>query len=158
VVRAISLAGFLFAFWLALSGHYTPGLIAAGAGSAIFCVWVARRMRVLDSEGHPLHLLPGAVTYFPWLIWEIVKSAWAVSKIILSPGLPVSPTMTVVKASQRTSLGVATYANSITLTPGTITVGVSGNDLTVHALVREGADDLEAGGMDARVTQFEGAA
>jgi multicomponent Na+:H+ antiporter subunit E len=158
VVRAISLAGFLFAFWLALSGHYTPGLIAAGAGSAIFCVWVARRMRVLDPEGHPFHLLPGAVTYFPWLIWEIAKSAWAVSKIILHPALPVSPTMTVVKASQRTSLGVATYANSITLTPGTITVGVSGNDLTVHALVREGADDLEAGGMDARVTQFEGAA
>jgi multicomponent Na+:H+ antiporter subunit E len=64
--------------------------------------------------------------------------------------------MTVVKAGQRTSLGIATYANSITLTPGTITVGVSGNDLTVHALVREGADDLEAGGMDARVTRFEG--
>jgi multicomponent Na+:H+ antiporter subunit E len=66
--------------------------------------------------------------------------------------------MTVVRTSQKTPAGVATYANSITLTPGTITVEVSGNDLIVHALVRDGADDLEAGGMDRRVSQFEGAA
>jgi multicomponent Na+:H+ antiporter subunit E len=158
LLRAISLAGFLFAFWLALSGHYTPMLVTAGLACSVLCVWVARRMRLLDPEGHPLHLLPGAVTYFPWLTWEIVKSAWSVSRIILHPKLPISPTMTVVKAGQRTSLGVATYANSITLTPGTITVGVSGNDLTVHALTREGALDLEGGGMDARVTRFEGAA
>jgi multicomponent Na+:H+ antiporter subunit E len=64
--------------------------------------------------------------------------------------------MTVVRASQRTTAGIATYANSITLTPGTVTVGVSGNELTVHALVREGALDLEAGEMDRRVTRFEG--
>jgi multicomponent Na+:H+ antiporter subunit E len=65
--------------------------------------------------------------------------------------------MTIVRASQRTSVGVATYANSITLTPGTITVEVNGNELTVHALVGEGALDLEGGGMDRRVSQFEGA-
>jgi multicomponent Na+:H+ antiporter subunit E len=64
--------------------------------------------------------------------------------------------MTVVAASQRTSVAIATYANSITLTPGTITTNVRGNELTVHALVREGAIDVEAGGMDARVKQFEG--
>jgi multicomponent Na+:H+ antiporter subunit E len=64
----------------------------------------------------------------------------------------------VVRASQNTPAGMATYANSITLTPGTITVGVNGNEFTVHALVRDGADDLEAGGMDRRVSQFEGAA
>jgi multicomponent Na+:H+ antiporter subunit E len=66
--------------------------------------------------------------------------------------------MTVVTASQRTPAGLATYANSITLTPGTITVGVAGNELTVHALVNDGALDLEAGGMDRRVSQFEGTA
>ena len=53
---------------------------------------------------------------------------------------------------------MATYANSITLTPGTITVGVDGNELTVHALVNDGALDLEGGGMDRRVSQFEGTA
>jgi multicomponent Na+:H+ antiporter subunit E len=66
--------------------------------------------------------------------------------------------MTVIKASQRSAPAIATYANSITLTPGTITVGVRGNDLTVHALIREGALDLESGRMDARVRWFEGRA
>lgn len=155
-MRIVSLAGFLFAFWLLLSGHYSPVLIAVGAGSAILCVLAAKQMRVADAEGHPIHLFLGALTYFPWLAWEIVKSAWGVTKIIVNPSLPISPTMTVVKASQRTPLGVNIYANSITLTPGTITVGVNGDELTVHALVKDGADDLQSGGMDRRVSQFEG--
>jgi multicomponent Na+:H+ antiporter subunit E len=158
VLRAISLAGFLFAFWLALSGHYTAMLITIGAACAVLCVFAARRLRTLDAEGVPIHLLPAALTYFPWLLWEIAKAAWGVTKLVLHPKLPVTPTMTVVNASQRTTVGIATYANSITLTPGTITVGVNGNRLTVHAIARDGADDLEAGGMDARVTQFEGTA
>jgi multicomponent Na+:H+ antiporter subunit E len=156
-MRYVSLTLFLFAFWLVLSGHYTPFLIAAGFACAVLCAAAAGRMRVADAEGHPIQLLVGALTYIPWLIWEIAKSAWAVTKVVLDPKLPISPTLTVVKASQRTPLGVNIYANSITLTPGTITVGVSGNDLTVHALVREGADDVEGGGMDRRVSRFEGA-
>lgn len=157
-MRHLGLAGFLFAFWLVLSGHYTPMLVAAGVLSAVLCVLAMIRGRVADREGLPIELLPGAVTYFPWLLGEIAKSAWAVTKIILHPSLPISPTMTVVRASQRTTTGVATYGNSITLTPGTITVGVNGSELTVHALVREGALDLEGGGMDRRVSQFEGTA
>jgi multicomponent Na+:H+ antiporter subunit E len=155
-MRLISLTTFLFAFWLALSGHYTPVLVAAGAVCAALGALAAKRMGVVDAEGHPVHLVPGAVTYLPWLAREIAKSAWAVTKIILHPRLPISPTMTVVRAGQRSSVGIVIYANSITLTPGTITVGVSGNELTVHALTRDGALDLEAGAMDARVSRFEG--
>jgi len=156
-MRYLSLAGFLFAFWLALSGQYTSMLITAGAVCALLCVLAAIRMRAADAEGHPIEVFRGALTYFPWLIVEIAKSAWAVTKIILHPKLPISPTMTALQASQRSRVGIVTYANSITLTPGTITVAVKGHDLTVHALVREGALDLEAGGMDRRVSQFEGA-
>ena len=155
-MRLVSLTVVLFLFWLALSGHYTPFLVGAGVGSAILCALVAARLRIADSEGHPVHLMRGALTYVPWLLWEIAKSAWAVTKIILHPRLPISPTMTKVIASQKTTVGVATYANSITLTPGTITTGVKGNVLTVHALVRDGAADLEGGAMDARVSQYEG--
>jgi len=155
-MRALSLAIVLVAFWLALSGHFTPFLLAIGAICVLLVVVVAERMGVVDEEGHPVELLKGAPTYFPWLMWEIIKSAWSVTKLVLSPSLPISPTMTIVRASQHTNAGIATYANSITLTPGTITVDVSGKDLTVHAIVREGADDLEGGGMDRRVTRFEG--
>jgi multicomponent Na+:H+ antiporter subunit E len=157
-MRSLSLIVALFAFWLALSGHYTTMLIAIGALSAIVCVLAARRVRAVDPEGHPIELLRGAVTYYPWLTKEIIKSAWGVTRIILNPKLPISPCMTVVHASQTTAAGVATYANSITLTPGTVTAEVEGNELTVHALVREGALDLEAGDMDRRVKAFEGRA
>ena len=58
-MRYLSLAGFLFAFWLALSGHYTPMLVAAGAASAVLCVLAAIRMRVVDAEGHPIERVPG---------------------------------------------------------------------------------------------------
>lgn len=157
-MRHLSLGLLLFVFWLALSGHYTPFLIAVGAACSVLSVVVAARLGVVDSEGHPTHLLGRAVTYFPWLIWEIVKSAWAVTKIILHPRPPISPTMTVVNASQRTAAGIVTFGNSITLTPGTITTDIKGDRLTVHALLREGALDLESGGMNARVKQFEGSA
>jgi multicomponent Na+:H+ antiporter subunit E len=155
-MRLLSLVALLFAFWLALSGNYTVFLTGMGVVSAVFCALVAVRMRVLDEEGHPTHLLGRALTFYPWLGWEIVKSAWSVSKIILDPKLPISPTMTVVDASQKTTAGIATYGNSITLTPGTITTDVQGQRLTIHALVKENAVDLEAGGMDARVRKFEG--
>jgi len=157
-MRYLSLAGFLFAFWIALSGHYTPMLLVAGAVSTAICVLAAIGMRAVDEEGHPIELFRGTLKYYPWLAVEIAKSAWSVSKIILRPRMPISPTMTVVEASQRTRAGIATYANSITLTPGTVTVAVRGHTLTVHALERAGADELETGNMDRRVRQFEGTA
>lgn len=155
-MRVISLTMCLFAFWLALSGHYTPFLVVAGAACATLCAAAALRLRIVDLEGHPIELFVRFLTYLPWLFGEILKAALGVTKIILSPSLPISPTMTVVIASQRTTVGVATYANSITLTPGTIAVGQRANELTVHALVKKGALDLEAGGMDRRVQRLEG--
>lgn len=155
-MRLLSLFIALLLFWLALSGHFSPFLVGAGLACSAVCVLAARQMQSADGEGHPLQLFVGALTYFPWLAWEICKSGWAVTRIIVDPRLPISPTMTRVKASQRTTVGMATYANSITLTPGTITTAVKGDTLTIHALVRDGAIDLEGGGMDARVAQFEG--
>jgi len=155
-MRVLSLSAFLFAFWLALSGHYTAFLVTVGILVTGLCVLVAWRVHTVDGEGHPYEALVGAATYWPWLAREIARSAWAVTKIVLDPKLPISPTMTVVRADQRTPMGIATYANSITLTPGTITVAVDDKTLTVHALVRDGALDLERGGMNGRVKQFEG--
>lgn len=155
-MRYISLGLVLFAFWLALSGHYTPFLIAVGAGCVLVVMMMARRMGIVDAEGHPVAMLPRTISYFPWLAWEIIKSAVTVSRIILSPRLPISPTMTVVKAKQSTPAGIATFANSITLTPGTLTTHVDGHNVTIHALTRDGANDIQSGTMNARVKRFEG--
>ena len=155
-MRALSLFLALFGFWLLLSGYFETFLIVAGAGSAGAVVLLAHRMYVVDHEGHPIHLGRSALTYWPWLFVEIVKSAWDVTRIILNPRLPVSPTLVRTKTTQKTTVGVVTYANSITLTPGTISVDVSPGEILVHALTGEAAAGLLSGEMDRRVTRFEG--
>lgn len=148
----------LFVFWLLLSGYFEVLLLSMGAASAIAVVWLAHRMDVIDHEGHPIHLGWRALIYWPWLLKEIVKSALEVSKIILTPRLPISPTFVRVKATQRTPVGLAIYANSITLTPGTVSVEVAEGEFLVHALTSEGAASLMEGDMDRRVSRFEGGA
>lgn len=154
----VSSGAVLFGFWLTLSGYLEPFLVSAGAASAAAVVWLAHRMALIDRESHPIHLRGRVLTYLPWLFKEIAKSAWDVTKIILNPRLPVTPAMVRVKASQRTAVGIVTYANSITLTPGTISVEVGDGSILVHALTKEGAESLATGYMDRRVLRFEGAA
>ena len=145
----------LFGFWVLMSGQFSAFLLAAGAGSAIAVALFARRMAVIDREGYPLYLGLHVFTYWPWLVKEMAKSAWTVSLVILHPRLPISPVFVRVKPSQRTVIGRVTYANSITLTPGTITVDADADEFLVHALTREGARDLAGGDMDRRVSRFE---
>ncbi len=155
--RAVGLVGLLFAFWLLLSGIFEPFLVGAGLACAIAVAALARRMDVIDHEGQPLHLAPRAfLSYWPWLAKEIVKSGWDVSRRVLDPRLPISPTVVRVEPSQRTVVGLATHANSITLTPGTVTMDASRKQFLVHALTVEGAAGVTGGEMDARVTRFEG--
>lgn len=154
-VRLVVLTAVLTAFWLVLSGFFKPLLIAFGIFSIGLTVYFAHTMRTADDEGVPLERLVGLITYLPWLFWEIVKSSWSVAEIVLDPKLPISPTMTRIKGRQSSDVGLNVFANSITLTPGTITVMVDDKDLIVHALVRENADDLEAGDMNARVVRYE---
>lgn len=156
MVRAFSLAGTLLVFWLLLSGHYTPFVIGLGVASIVGVVLLARRMDVIDQEGHPIHLGAGALWYWPWLLKEIVKSGWSVTRIILHPSLPIEPTMVRFRPGQRTQVGLATHANSITLTPGTISIDVGADEFLVHALTREGAEGVRSGDMDGRVSRFEG--
>ncbi|MDQ3025241.1 MAG: Na+/H+ antiporter subunit E [Pseudomonadota bacterium] len=155
-MRYASAVALLFGFWILLSGYFTPFLLGAGLASAIAVVLFARRMAVIGGEGYPLHLGRGAITYWPWLLKEIVKSAWDVARIILHPRLPISPAWVRVRHSQKTLMGRVTHANSITLTPGTITVEAEGDEFLVHALTRAGVDALAEGEMDRRVSRFEG--
>lgn len=152
----ISLSIALFLFWIVLSGFFTPFLLGAGVLSALAVAWFANRMDVVDHEGHPIHLGPGALTYWPWLFKEIAKSAWAVSRIILDPRLPVTPTIVKFAPGQRTVVGLVTHANSITLTPGTISIEVEPGEFVVHGLTREGAEGCIDSEMNRRVNRFEG--
>ena len=158
MLHAVSAILALFSFWLVLSGFFTAFLISAGAASSLAVFAFSRRMGVVDREGHPVHLSWRALTYWPWLIKEIVKSSWDVSKIILNPRLPISPTLVRIKPTQRTPEGLVTHANSITLTPGTISVEVGPDEFLVHAVTRVAAEGVASGDMDRRATRYEGSA
>lgn len=156
MVHALSLAAAMAAMWLLLSGHYEPLLLGFGVVSCVVVVAISLRMDVVDREGHPVHLGRGALTYIPWLLIEIAKSNIDVARRILDPRLPISPTRLKVKASQTSELGQVVYANSITLTPGTVSMVVQDGYIDVHALTADGARSLAAGDMDRRVTAMMG--
>ena len=156
MLHAISTFFALFLFWILLSGFFTTFLLIAGAASAMAVVMFSRRLDVIDHEGSPLQITFKLAAYWVWLMKEIVKSAWDVSRIIVDPKLPISPTMVTIKPTQRTPVGLVIHANSITLTPGTITVTAEPGEFVVHALTRAGAEGVLSGDMDARVSACEG--
>lgn len=158
--RLVALFVLLCAFWLLLSGTYYPWLLSIGLASVLLTVWLAWRMSISDEEGLPLALTPRTFTYWPWLVVEIFKSAIGVTRIVLDPKLPISPTMIRVQGDQKTAAGFTTYANSITLTPGTISVEAVGRkrEILVHCLTAEHARELEDGTMNRHVAAFEGKA
>lgn len=157
MARAISLGISLAALWLLLSGYFDkPLLLTLGAISVVLVVLISRRMHVLDPEGHPVHLTWQTLVYWPWLLKEIVKSAIDVSKVVLSPRMPIEPSLFTVRARQNTDLGRVIFANSITLTPGTVTVALDDDVLTVHALTRAAAAGWEESEMNQRVARVEG--
>jgi multicomponent Na+:H+ antiporter subunit E len=156
MLHAAILFVLFYAFWILMSGFFTPFLLGAGAAAAAAVVWFARRMDVADREGHPVHLGWSALGYWPWLAKEILKSALDVSKVILDPRLPASPTVVRFKPRQKTVVGLVTHANSITLTPGTLSVDVGEDQFVVHGLTRESAQAAVDSDMDQRVERFEG--
>jgi len=158
VLQAIMLGLVSFALWLLLSGYLNdPLLIGLGVLSCALVAVLIWRMEQLDPEtGLSLRLNLQQATYGPWLLWQIVLSNIDVARRILDPQLPISPTMIRLTPTQRTELGRVIYANSITLTPGTVTTDLTSDALDVHTLTREAADALLAGEMDRRVTELEG--
>lgn len=153
---ASSLGVVLFVVWLLLSGYFQTFLLTLGLLSCLAIVLIALRMDVVDREAHPLHLIGRIVGYWAWLLKEIWVAGIDVSKRVLSPRMPISPTLVQLKTGQATALGKVIYANSITLTPGTFTIRVFDDQILVHALSQEGADELAGGEMDRRVIAVEG--
>lgn len=156
-MRAVSLVLTLFAVWLLLSGVYEPLYIILGLVSCVVSVAIGIRMDVVDHESHPIHLTRRFPGYFLWLAKEIVVANIDVSKQILKWRLDIQPRVIRLKPSQQDELGIVIYANSITLTPGTVTIDIDDGEMVVHALTAASAADLQSGEMDRRVTALEGA-
>ena len=158
MLRAFSLGLVLIILWLLLSGHTAPLLLGLGLASVLAVVLIAWRMDLIDPEGHPIHLIWRAIPYWAWLLVEIFKANIDVARAIVRPRMPIRPTVLRLKAGQKSDLGRVIYANSITLTPGTVTLAVEGETIEVHALTTGAAEGLLNGDMNRRAMIMEGLA
>lgn len=156
MIRVVLAALGLASLWLLLSGLYKTLIFSLGAISVILTVFIITRMDKVDE--HKLGYDIGVFATFKYLLWllkEIAKSNIAVTKIILAGKQPQHQKMFEVPVSQKSEIAQVVFANSITLTPGTITVETEDDNFIVHALdFNEG--DLDAlAEMDAQVTAIE---
>lgn len=154
-IHAASLTVGLTLLWVLLSGQFGGWFLALGVISIACSVLIAVRMDVIDHEGAPIHISGGAVRYWLWLLWEIAKADWDVAKYVFRPLSSLSPTLFTVPTSQKSELGQAIYANSITLTPGTVTVDIRPGEVVVHAITIGAASGVQEGEMDRRARELE---
>jgi multicomponent Na+:H+ antiporter subunit E len=137
----------MFLFWFVLSGHTELWLLLLGLASVGLTIFLSNRMNIMDREGHPFHLTLRLLHYFLFLGKEIVSANLGVVKIILMSGRAISPQVIQISHDKKTDLGKVIYANSITLTPGTVTMELAENRIKVHALSKDSADNLQSGRM-----------
>ena len=148
--RPLQLAALLLTLmvsWVLWSGIYKPLLMWLGLFSCLLSVWLAQRMGFFR-HAMPLRSalrLPG---YWWWVLREVIKSSLSVARVVLSPSLPISPAMVELTTTEPTEAGKVILGNSITLSPGTVTIDVHKDRLLVHCLTRESA--LELQGLEAQ--------
>ena len=133
VILLIALA----ATWWTLSGYTKPILLTLGAISLGLVTLMASRMRIMDRETAPYLTVPQTLIYFGWLFVEIIKANVAVVRAVMNPDLEVSPTLVKIPAGGKSDIAKTMFANSITLTPGTVSVNVEDDHILVHALLSE---------------------
>jgi multicomponent Na+:H+ antiporter subunit E len=138
------------------SGHFSLLLLVMAVLSVVFVVYLTHRMDVIDHESYPLHLLGQKLpVYYLWLVGKIVISNFAVVRLIWQVRPDISPCVRWIPLSQVSDIGKVIYANSITLTPGTVAMDIHDNQIFVHALTHAGIEELLDGELDRRAAELE---
>lgn len=149
------LAFVLALFWFLLSGHTSILLLALGFASVVLVTWLVNRMDRNDEA--PIRMLFSIefLSYLAWLIWQVIITNIDVARRIWRTSLPIKPACRKIKVNIKNPLIKTIYANSITLTPGTVTTEVGDDYFIVHALNASGLDELEEGEMERRLIRLE---
>jgi multicomponent Na+:H+ antiporter subunit E len=142
--------------WAIWSGRTEPWLIALGAVSCLFVLVASVRLGLVDEETEPLGLGLRPALYLPWLLWQVLRSNLHVLAVIVGPRSRIRPRLVTVEARQRTSIGQVIHAQSITLTPGTVSLDLRDRRILVHALTDEAARGVGEGAIDRKVCWLEG--
>lgn len=149
----------LTAIWLILSGKFDLIYLFWGLISIAFVMWLSNRLHGLPlAENEPCGTtrinIPRLTVYLVWLVGEIIKSGVYVAYVVLHPKMPIEPMLVRFTSKQPNVLARVILGNSITLTPGTITLDIEGSLFTVHALTRDTEEGLVNGEMETRVAKL----
>jgi multicomponent Na+:H+ antiporter subunit E len=136
--------------WLMWSGIYTPLVLGLGALSCALTVFIAHRIGFFEREIFALQVLRRLPRYWFWLFIEIIKSSLEVAGVVLGRRLEISPTVVKFRVSPDDAVGQAILGNSITLTPGTLTLDIHDGQITVHCLTKQAAEALMRGEFNER--------
>lgn len=150
MARILLMTVVLGLLWLMWSGIYTPLVLGLGALSIAITVFIAHRIGFFEREVFALRVLGRLPRYWAWLFIEIVKSSVEVAGVVLGRRLEISPTVVKFKVSPEDAVGQAILGNSITLTPGTLTLDIHEGQITVHCLTKQGADAVLASEFNER--------
>ncbi|OGW42044.1 MAG: hypothetical protein A2010_06215 [Nitrospirae bacterium GWD2_57_9] len=94
------------------------------------------------------------MAYLPWLLYQVVIANFHVVYLVLHPKMPIEPRIVRFRSGLKNELAQVVFANSITLTPGTITADIVEGEYVVHAISKKTADDLVSGDMEKRVSRI----
>lgn len=155
-MKSIATLALLIVSWLLWSGHFEPLMLVFGLTSVLFVYWLLGRLGVLEHPDEYLSIFLRLPFYVPWLMWQVLLSNLQVARLIWRPTLRTTPAVRRVRATQKTDLGLVIYANSVTLTPGTLSVDAQAGTVLVHALEASSFEGEGFQTMDARVSALEG--
>jgi len=154
-MKKLATLALLIVSWLLWSGHFDPLMLSFGLVSCLFVYYLLHRLQVIELNPDSAKVFFRLPTFIPWLLWQIVLSNIAVAKILWRRDLNISPAVEQVRATQKSTIGLVVYANSVTLTPGTLSVDAHIGSVLVHALEAESFDGDGFQKIDERVTALE---
>ncbi len=144
----------VFAFWILLSAHFDRFHVGAGVICALIVAYASHDLLFTGTGNHTLTKTVRFIAYLPWLIYQIVLANIDVAKRALSPRMPIDPRVVTFKTMLKSDVARTALANSITLTPGTVTIDIVDDVFYVHAIAKEPADDLLKGAMERRIAHI----
>lgn len=143
----------LFLNWVIWSGMFDAFHLSLGVISCLLVIYMSHDILFTREKFTSKHLIEVIrfIKYIPWLLYQIVLSNIHVASLVLNPKMPIDPQLIRFKAKLKKNISVVTFANSITLTPGTITADIKGEEFYVHCISKKVADDLLTGEMENKV-------
>ncbi|MBN2013549.1 MAG: Na+/H+ antiporter subunit E [Candidatus Altiarchaeota archaeon] len=153
--RFLAVSIILFGFWLLLSWHFDPLHLTLGLISSLLIAYLSSDLLISEEEiGFSPRKVFSFILYSIYLAYNIVLANLDVAYRVLHPRMPIDPQIVEFKTKLRSDVGRTILANSITLTPGTISVDVRGDVFYVHALSEKSAEELLRGKMEGKLMRI----